>query len=356
MKNYKIYIFVSIFFFSSVFILNGDVRKENLQLKELFLNNSTYLYKTPTGLKIKDKTLYVLDNSKSTIFTYVINQENIRFQSNIGRPGKGPGDLNYPFNICFSDNHIGVQDNVGISFFSYLGKFKSRFRIFGIIHDLELNGDMTYILNPDIKSQKMIHQFDKNGKKIRTFGSFFLKFKKENKKNIFWLYEGFLENDGRTLLYFSALYGKVIRFNFDGKKIEEKSYLPFIKHNGDKLLKINNELLKTGIEKKGSFFTGFSILGNVVVAKKYIYLLSLENFYSDEYLINKKKYKKPPMETIIIKVIDKDHWKLEKEYKIQAEHIYYDAFDVQEINGKSKFFICYSSLSGNSLGYAEESN
>lgn len=358
MKKKCVKLIVFLMVFSQFLNIQGRIKKETLELKELVLIDSKYLYKIPSGLRVKGNILYVLDNVRSVLYSYTINHDTLKYNISIGKFGQGPGDLISPFLIFFSDKQIVIQDSNAISFFSYSGAFQSKFRIFGMIHDMTLNKNMIYTLNPDFKSQKLIHRFGKDGKKINSFGSFFVKIKKDNRKNTFWIYKGFLRNDGNDLLYFSKLYGQVIRFNSKGEKKGEKSYLQFIGSNRKRLLNINKELLETGTEKKKSrsFFTGLNILGNIVVGEKNIYLLSLEEYYPNDYLINRKKYVPPLKETLIIKVIDKEKWKLVKEYKVQADKFYYSTFDVQEIKGKAKFFFCFSNINGNSYGYAGETD
>lgn len=136
-----------------------DLERTELQL--IYKNEG--FYETISDIKVHGDHLFIVDNRRHQLLKFLLNGNRLEFVTFIGRPGQGPGDLEFPIETSIWQGTIAVKDQVGISFFGNAGIFKHKFRIFSPrISFLFVNNNIYYATaNP--KKSTLIEAYSSEG-------------------------------------------------------------------------------------------------------------------------------------------------------------------------------------------------
>lgn len=236
----KAFLFVSLVFLA----LHATLQEAKIQQKEGIIQNKNEqhivfrqfqkfepdLSKVTIGritkLIIFENRVYILDGRQSRIFVF---DRKANYLCSVGRPGQGPGDLEYPSDFFISNKGIiYVLNSMAkrIEVFSLAGDFAKRIELKlpkeiilsrpqGILVDRNENLFITYNLSPHL-----IDIYDKNGKFSKTL------LKREDQiyvpgENIGNCSQIMFFPEDNAILHFSYLTGVFIKVSLKGK-VESK--------------------------------------------------------------------------------------------------------------------------------------
>lgn len=144
--------------------------------------------------------IYASDNRDNIIYKIDVTGDTV---NTIGRAGQGPGDLNHPWLVYVESDDLYVADDVAISIFKITGDYINRFRIYNKLITFTANKESIFTVESG--TEKLITRYDKNGKRLSSFG---LKYSPKMS-----IYEGwptsFIDgtlNEGKILLGNNAIY------------------------------------------------------------------------------------------------------------------------------------------------------
>lgn len=255
---------------------------ENLEfLNTLPLKDQGIYFKTTPRIAIDYLgNIYALDNREHTV--YKLDHKG-NLLTKIGKQGKDPGKIEWPFYISTEKDRIFISDDNAISIFDLNGNFISRFRKFQNIISMGVLKDRVFLAESGEPNLITIH--DLKGKKVHRFG--------EKYKIDYSLYKGwqrevvdYMVNRGKIffskndIFFISSLFGDVLRFDFNGSFITKKemNHIYFVKKN--KLF-----YFKRGSKKENNIFPIREFLCDAIYYENKIYLLLAEKGTHGEILL-----------------------------------------------------------------------
>jgi hypothetical protein len=131
------------------------------------LNDDRAVFSLPTDLAAHGGKIYVVDARDGVIRVYSGDGDYLR---EIGKPGQGPGEFNFPYTVDFYDEKIYVADssNKRIQILSLDGRYLSGFRLMESPEQLIVLDEDTIVVShwPDDSKRKenIIRCYDRRGK------------------------------------------------------------------------------------------------------------------------------------------------------------------------------------------------
>lgn len=183
-------------------------------------------YRTIPFIALNRDLFFITDNSAHRVLEYRFGGNKLEFLRAIGRPGQGPGDLSLPMDISISADTLAVKDQSGISFFGQDGEFKNKFRILSCAETMMFAGEEIFTLTCDPAKSDLIQVYSRKGETLRSF---------QDKNALYpirfdiinglspaqvqrFVFEGLLRADGKSIYFLSKRFGKVLRFDPNGKR------------------------------------------------------------------------------------------------------------------------------------------
>lgn len=122
---------------------------------------------------VLENKIYFCSQFENKIFVFDMDGN---YLANIGRPGQGPGDFNYPLNIFAYEKRIYISDNgnARIQILSGNGDFERQIRIINVLHDFVVVNDKIFLSCFDTTSQSdrdhasLFKIFDLNGNLLKN--------------------------------------------------------------------------------------------------------------------------------------------------------------------------------------------
>lgn len=307
-------------------------------------------FKKGNDIEIIDNQILILENIRHHILIYTINNnDELEFKGFFATKGEGPGDILHPVEITIWEDKVAIIEHNGISFFSNKGKFLNKFRIFTGYISVVYAADKIYYANTNQNNQSLIDVYSTEGKKLFQFGENLIdinydvhhkKVSRDFVNGVF--YKGKLISDGKLIYYLNQIFGKIFVFDLKGKKIKEKSIVPFFdkKFSQENLDKSKN-LLEKGIKPD-----------------KYNQLrVVISSFFKDVYLCNDQiyilnsRYESFTNTNIKIRVIDKNSLELVNTIIIKktSDEDWISSIAVQEVSGEPVIFAAMNTKEGSVL-------
>jgi len=352
--------FIISFFVLFNLLNTANFSVEAITLKKIYYypqKDDDYYFRSLVDLIIFNNNIYAVENFKNNIVVFRFEKDNIVFSSFIGKPGQGPGDLQYPNRISIWKDELAVKDALGFSFYFLNGKFINKFKTFSAMPIFVLIENKIYWLNIDPKDDHLIEIYSKDGRFINNLGKKFHKidlslFKEFNPFYIEQIiYDGNLLTDGSFLYYLNSGFGDVIKYNLNGEQILKKNLANVFGKRGTAVLDKNRKIyfhdgLK--ISKDGSReYPRNYIFKDAYISGRFVYLLS------GDYTPGENS----PNKEISIKVLSLDTLELSKEYRILKNDVASDwviCFSILEIERTIFFIVCMHTENGYYLNLYKE--
>ncbi len=213
--------------------------------------------------------LFTADNQSHSI--YVLSDYGNLIYSN-ERHGQGPGDLQYPWKIDFSEDNLFVCDMNGLSIFSKDLVFKKRIRLFKDVYSIAASD--THIFIVEGQSQALITAYDHSGKEVGSFGSRYHIDPYNGEGPItFRSYDTVYHLSnlvyGQNKVYFiSQMLGDIFVFTEDGRFLKKKEFL-----EEQRILNNRKILLASGLPDLNKFGVNSRFFGDAQWAGGNIYAL-----------------------------------------------------------------------------------
>jgi hypothetical protein len=169
--------------------------------------------------------LYTADNQSNSI--YVLSDKGTLVYSN-ERHGQGPGDLQNPWKMEFSDDNLFVSDLNGLSIFGKDLVFKRRMKLFKDVYSMTASDK--YIFIAEGQSQVLISSFDHSGKKVSSFGDrYHIEPCNSEGPITFRSYDTLYHLSnliyGQKEVYFiSQIFGDIFAYSEDGRLLNKKEF------------------------------------------------------------------------------------------------------------------------------------
>jgi len=136
-----------------------------------------YLFTNIKELCVDDHgNIYVLDPNQKSIKKFNSKGE---FLGSVGKPGQGPGEYGWPWDISVNNNRLVVFDIIYRKIITYSpdGEYIKHISTFkkGQLRDIEMNSNQEFIVQQLVSEHKNTYQlirFDVNFKKIEVIDSF----------------------------------------------------------------------------------------------------------------------------------------------------------------------------------------
>ncbi len=332
------------------FLLSAPPGKSYLKRTILSIDSEEGLFKYGADIAIIDNDLYMVENTRHRIIDYTIGDTSLTYKRSVGRKGNGPGDIYLPIGISVLKDVIAVKDEIGISFFDKSGKYLDKFRLFSYNISFVFVNDHVYYLTSNLSSPGLIECFDKKGKLEKTFLKKFvdidMKHHKKAPQNFIetLFYKGKLLSDGKYLYYFNSKFGKVFKFDLDGKSIFEKDITPLFGENGKLSVEKNTRAIDNGFEVVDGGYLSFPIFQDVRIYKGKIYILDFCPWAADD----EKNTNKTTEQAIF--VLNPNTLDLEKTYRIKLEEEdRLHCFAIREKKGKISFYCPMHTVDGTDI-------
>lgn len=337
----KILFFLSLFIFITSFNL--------IYAEEKWLVRTTYFPKDEEkltlgslpDLEIMDENIYVVENSPGfRVLTFTKDGE---FQKIIGKKGGEPGGLAFAIEISTWDKEIVIKGDTTFSFFSTEGAYLRRFNAFVMVPCFVYVKDRLYLVAANPDREYLIEVYSKKGKFLSEFGAKFKKLHSSHLQKYYpnraeWLvYTGHLLTDGEYLYYLNSKFGKAMKFSLDGTKIADVDISGIFGERGKEVIRDNEKYwIKEGISKERLSSQGWSVIfDDAYLCGDKIYILQRQ--------ITHEEYVTEKIPQCIIKVLDKNSFKLIDEYKIKKnESEYPRALSVEENDNDLVFYFTMS--------------
>jgi len=182
-------------------------------------------YRSIPFIALNKDLFFITDNFAHRVLEYRFGGNKLEFLRAIGRPGQGPGDLMRPMDISISADILAVKDESGISFFGQDGEFKNKFPILSCAETMMFAGEEIFTMTCEPAKSDLIQVYSRKGETLRSF---------QDKKALYpirydiinglppaqvqrLVYAGLLRTDGRSIYLLSKRFGKVLRFDPNGK-------------------------------------------------------------------------------------------------------------------------------------------
>jgi hypothetical protein len=241
-------------------------------------------FKYGADIEVVGEDIIVLENIGHRLYKFRVNGD-LKFIKTIGRKGKGPSDLHLPSELSFWNGVIAVKDEEGISFFNEDGSYLNKFRLFSPRISFVFVKDKIYFASSIPSSQYLIGVYNKEGKRLMSFGEKFLNLNinvHKKARPLFsekYFYSGKLLSDGAFIYYLSAKFGKVFKFDLDGKKVLEKDISSVFGEKGKRIRKENNDMLRDGIKLIGKrSYPRYLLFEDSYLFKDKIYILTSKSW------------------------------------------------------------------------------
>ena len=183
-------------------------------------------YRSIPFIALNRDLFFITDNFAHRVLEYRFGGNKLEFLRAIGRPGQGPGDLMRPMDISISADILAVKDESGISFFGQDGEFKNKFPILSCAETMMFAGEEIFTMTCEPAKSDLIQVYSRKGETLRSF---------QDKKELYPIrydiinglspaqvqrhaYAGLLRTDGRSIYLLSKRFGKVLRFDPNGKR------------------------------------------------------------------------------------------------------------------------------------------
>ncbi|NIM12756.1 MAG: hypothetical protein GTO45_11680 [Candidatus Aminicenantes bacterium] len=346
-------IMIFIIGFSSVFSFS----ETHLSRKIYNLPDDSPGFKFGVDIIVVGEDIIVLENRSHQLFKFHVNGS-IKFIKTIGRKGKGPSDLHLPSELSFWNGVIAVKDEEGVSFFDGNGGYLDKFRLFSPRISFVFVNDKIYFASSIPSKQYLIGVYNKKGKLLMSFGEKFLNldFNFHKKASPFfsekYFYSGKLLSDGSFIYYLNAKFGKVFKFDLEGKKVVEKDISEIFGDRGRRIVNKNNDILNKGLKptsKNAYLYLDYKLFQDAFLFKEKIYIITT----------NLKDPSPPKTSEKInddyISVICKNSLNSEKKYLIKLnddERIH--SFAVTEKDGRVIFYAPMFTKEGTDIAVFKE--
>ncbi len=264
---------VILFIIFAQFIDANDWQFSQRQLEPI---EAGHYFKMPSDIVTHNDTIFITDNFKHKLLAYELNND-LHFSKALGGPGQGPGDFTLPVEMSTWKNKIAVKDQIGFSFFTFDGKYISKFRSFGPWVSFVYLKDNIYNLNIKPQNPHLITVYSMEGKKTGNIGKKYLPITPQVHKKIGLhmaekiLYGGKLLTDGEFIYYFNMNFGTAIKISADGKTILKEDISHVFGEMGKFLKTKNEERLKNGIKIINGSIPVYKIFKDVYLHKNKIY-------------------------------------------------------------------------------------
>ncbi len=129
------------------------------------------LYKYLSDIASYKNFLFLVDNNGHSVKVFDFKGKFIR---SIGRRGKGPGDLYWPFGIATFEDKIYIRSQNGLDIFDLKGKFKDRIKNFAGSSPLKIIKDGFYVSASGRGYERkptIALKLDKEGKVVKVIRS-----------------------------------------------------------------------------------------------------------------------------------------------------------------------------------------
>ncbi|MCG7851087.1 MAG: hypothetical protein MIO92_01040, partial [Methanosarcinaceae archaeon] len=236
-------------------------------------NSDDYYFKPICDMEILDDVIYGVENREHKVIAFKIEFPQIKYDFDVGKPGQGPGDLQYPLSLSIWENELAIIEQGFISFFKKNNEFSGRFRIFSPQTGFIFCDNKIYWVNPNLKENYLIEVYTKKGKRISSFGTKFLEidpnyFQGKDPSFVqYQIYKGNLFFHGNSLYYFNSVFGKFFQFSLDGEIIKEGDISGCFEKRGRKIKEFNSDQYIKKKNQKGKF-SGYSM--NVIFEDGYL--------------------------------------------------------------------------------------
>jgi len=155
----------------------GEISAEVKELKRICYypqKNDDLYFRVISDLEIIEDEIYAVANHEHKILVFKFEDYQIKHIRDIGRHGKGPGDLIRPARLSIWNHEIAVRSQNSFSFFNRNGNFLSRFKMFISRNLFVYLDNKIYWLNSKLEETHLIEVYTKEGERMSTFGKKFL--------------------------------------------------------------------------------------------------------------------------------------------------------------------------------------
>lgn len=313
------------------------------------------IYQYGIDIAVSGNEVFVLENLKHRVLKYRLNGQ-LESVKTIGQKGKGPSDLYLPVEFSLWNGVLAIDDEEAISFFDTDGRFLGRFRFHSPGASILHVNDRVYIASPAVDSSDLVGIYDRKGKLLNSFckKSLDLESDKHKRGNRFfsqrYFYEGKLLTDGERIYYINAIFGWLIEFTLEGKKVRESNVAEVAGELGKRVLKASNDRLSEGIKiGRDRTYYKYTLFHDAFLFKKTIYILVANLNDPDSTAYNRRS-----LETYIVPVEVKTLTP-GKKYRIkleEGERVH--SFVVTERGGKVTFLVSMYTKEGSDIvGFSE---
>jgi len=270
---YRISLFSLIFLIHMASIYGTEIQLERNKI--LIDYKDKGYFASVTDLKVYKDFLFVVDFRYNQVLKFKY-KDIVEFLSFIGKKGQGPGDLQNPFSISINDDIVSIIDQGFVSFFDIKGNYISRFRLFSVFIDSLFSNKLFFHLATNPKSNHLFEVYTIEGKRIKTFGEKYLRFKYNVKKSQSaafierTIYDGDLLSDGNFIYYINRRFGILQKYSLSGNLVLHKDLIPIFEKNEqrkadkNRTLFIENEYI---LNKNNPTITRYDIFLKVKVIK-----------------------------------------------------------------------------------------
>lgn len=277
-----------------------------------------YYFRPIISLQMKDNLIYGVENMSNKIDIFKFDNLNIEFIKNIGRPGQGPGDLQYPMSLSIQEDVIVIKENTYFSFFNTQGGYIRKIKTFSPSTVFFYNEKSIYWLNSNWKENHLIERYAESGERLSTLGDKkeilnYLISKDEVKLEKNSIFDGSLFNYNNSILYINKRFGKFIIFSFEGTILDKGDINSIFGDRGEKQKKYNYDVFVSGKAKptQPPPYPTADIYEHAYLDSGKVYFI-----YS-----NIEKMNEDRITNIDIKILNMSNKSLVKEYSIKKNHI-----------------------------------
>ena len=199
-----------------------------LQRQNLPITGDGYL-ESCTDMLLVGNHLYIAENRISRLQKLELGEDSARFVRVLATKGDGPGELHLPMELFeTSDGGVGLRDNRGYVSFDREDRFSRRTVLGPGRIGCASIGDEVYHMWFRSDSEDLIHVFDREGSRVRSFFPKYLAetgVKDRYHRAEAYFYSGKLLDDGRLLYYVAGTQGKLVAMKPNGEIVRERSIL-----------------------------------------------------------------------------------------------------------------------------------
>ncbi len=258
----------------------------------LDLGGSDYLH-FAKAIENTEHGLFVVENLEGRVLRF---NEAFQLQATIGKPGEGPGELQYPAQLSVWGDSLVVRDQRGFSFFDIDGNFKSRFRIYSFVNSFVYVRGKIFAVLVAPRKPNYGYIFNEKGEMRGSFGKKF--FSSERRSQLQEAYDseryfsdGRLLSDGQFIYYLNARFGRAAKFDLEGNQLEDKELNTGV--NDPMIVQKNLDILENGRKNRqyaspqfeGRAKDTYAVFLDAALVGEHIYLYGEKVFpRTDEFL------------------------------------------------------------------------